>query len=181
MKPRQLLQLALIGAFLCLPIAAVRADDVLPAKVSNLVHVPLAKVGSGNYRKLGFKVYTATLWAPEGVWSAEKPFALEVVYARKLSRDTVFDAVMEDIRDQGVADEATLKRWEGVLTAAIPAVEENDTIIAVSRPGKQALLFHNGTQIASIDEKPLSNAFFNIWLGDKADESLKRKLLGKDD
>ncbi len=71
-----------------------------------------SKVGSGTYRKFGFSVYRATLWAPDGKWDPAKPYALELHYTRSVSKDTLVDTVADDIRDQNVADEATLVNWE---------------------------------------------------------------------
>ncbi len=53
------------------------------------------------------------------------------------------------------------------------------TIIGLAMPGKHSLLFFNGKQTASIDDAAFSKAFFNIWLGDGADEDLRANLMGK--
>ena len=84
--------------------------------------------------------------------------------------------VVDDIRDQDVADEDTFARWEQKIRTILPAVEDGDTIVGLSVPGKGASLFLNGTRIAKISDEALSRAFFNIWLGDDADRDLRRKL-----
>ena len=157
------------------------SENTLPESVRAQVHVPLKQVGEGNYRKLGFKIYHVSLWAPEGIWDNSKPYALELEYARSLSKETLVDAVMDDIRDQGIADDKTLALWQDVLNASLPAVEENDAIIGLAIPGKKSLLFYNGKAITSIDDQTFSQAFFNIWLGQTANESLRKKLLGQTD
>jgi hypothetical protein len=162
-----------------IPYAETVKDNGLPENVRTQVHVPLKQVGEGNYRKFGFKIYHATLWAPDGAWDATKPYALKLEYARSLSKDTLLDAVMDDIREENVTDDKTLARWHDVLNASLPAVEEDDTIIGLAVPGKKSLLFYNGKNIASIEDKALSNAFFNIWLGATANENLRKKLLGQ--
>jgi hypothetical protein len=163
----------------CLPAVAKADDNTLPDSVRAHLHTPLARVGSGTYRRLGFSVYRATLWAPDGMWDAAKPYALQLRYARDVSRQTLVDTVTGDIRDQNVADDATLARWRGILDATLPDVEDGDVIIGLAIPGKKSLLFHNGTKIASIGDRAFSHAFFNIWLGKNADEDLRDKLLGK--
>jgi hypothetical protein len=70
---RQSLRQPLFSAFLAItlicflsPLIAHADDymnDALPPVILKHVSVPLAKVGSGTYRKLGFTIYRATLAA----------------------------------------------------------------------------------------------------------------------
>jgi len=155
------------------------ASDTLPETVSMEIKPPLAKVGSGTFRKYGFRIYIATLWAPGGVWDPREPYALELRYMRSLSKDTIVDAVTDDIRDQGIADEETLARWSKTLADTLPAIEEDDVLIGLAIPGKHSVLYHNNTLIARIDDPDFSRAFFNIWLGEHADQDMKNDLLGR--
>jgi hypothetical protein len=169
-------------ATICLLFPAfAHADDTvketLAPSVSKQSPVALSPVGSGTYRKMGFSIYRATLWAPGGTYSADKPYALELRYNRSLSKDTLVDTVMDDIRSQKVTDDTTLTKWEGTLNTALPAVEDGDVIVGLSIPGKKSILFYNGKETTSIEDPVFSKAFFNIWLGENADESLKNKLL----
>ena len=152
------------------------AETSLPSSVQAQLHVPLAQVGSGVYRKFGFSIYQATLWAPFGVWDKTKPFALELQYMRNLSKETIVDAALDSIRDQDIADEKTIAKWEKILNQALPAVQNND-IVGLVLPGQKSILYHNGKMISSLDDQALSAAFFNIWLGDGADEDLRKALL----
>jgi hypothetical protein len=156
-------------------------DSGLPPAVLAQVHLPLKLVGEGNYRKFGFKIYHASLWAPDGIWSPDKPYVLKVQYARGLSKNTLVDGVMDDIHEENVADDATLDRWHNALNMYMPAVEEDDTIIGASVPGRAAVFFYNGKKLAGIEDKAFGEAFFNIWLGNTADEDLHKKLLGQAD
>jgi len=167
--------LVTLFAYLYMPTGA--WAEALPEAVSAQSPTPLTEVGNGTYRKFGFSVYNATLWAPEGVWSADKSYALQLHYTRSVSKETMIDTVMDDIRDQNVADDATLARWGKTLSATLPAIEDGDTIIGLAIPGKKSTLFYNGKKLASIDDQVFSKAFFNIWLGDNADEGLRENLL----
>ncbi|MEJ0062252.1 MAG: chalcone isomerase family protein [Alphaproteobacteria bacterium] len=179
-----LTMLALVGMislWLVMPVMAENPDnDNLPAAINAQAGVPLAKVGSGTYRKFGFSVYRASLWAPGGSWDAAKPYALRLSYARSLSRDTLVDGVMDGIREQKTASEAMLVRWTQSMNQTLPAVSDGDEIIGLALPGKDSLLFYNGKQIMRIEDSDLSAAFFRVWLGEQADESLRDKLLGRD-
>jgi hypothetical protein len=170
-------------AIIALLPASARADDPpasLPLAVQHYFNAPPAEIGNGTYRKFGFRVYNASLWSRDRNWDPAKPYALKLHYTRGVSKETLVDTVIDDIRDQNVADDATLARWENMLKQDLPEVQEDDELIGLCMPGKSSLLFYNGKQIASIDDQNLSRAFFNIWLGDGADDDLKAKLLGKD-
>lgn len=157
-----------------------RAQDLsLPAAISSQVGESLKPVGSGNYSKLGFNIYQARLWAPQGDFKRSEPYALQVEYKRDLSKDTMVDAVMEDIRAQKKADATTMDKWESQLARVMPAVRKGDELVGVSEPGKPARLFYNGQQIASISDKRLAESFFNIWLGPVADATLRAQLTGQ--
>ena len=157
--------------------ALAHAPDSLPVGVQDLVNMPLAKVGEGTYRKFGFSVYRATLWAPEGEWDPEDPYVLELHYLRGLSKDTMTDTVIDDLRDGKNVDDATFALWEEKIKDTLPAVEEGDVMIGVAIPGEKTALFMNGEKIAEIQDSRLSKAFFDIWLGPDADEDLRADLL----
>lgn len=155
-----------------------RAEDKdLPESVSAQFDTSLSRVGQGTYRKLGFRIYDASLWALQSTWEPEEPYALQLCYARELSKETLVDTVIDNIAEQDVADDATLARWKEELNASLRDVKEGDVLTGVAVPGKKSSLFYNGVNIASID-KAFSDAFFGIWLGDHADEDLRAKLLG---
>lgn len=153
------------------------APSALPPSIAKQAPAALSPVGSGTYHKLGFSIYRATLWAPGGAYDPNKPYALELHYNRSLSKDTLVSTVMDDIRDQNVADDVKLTEWEKTLNTALPAVQDGDVIIGLAVPGKKSVLFFNGKETTSIADPVFSKAFFNIWLGDHADETLRNKLL----
>ncbi len=168
--------------FLCLLILAAPATaqaQALPAAISKQVALPLEKVGEGTYRKFGFAIYQATLWAPGGEYNEDKPYALQLHYARSLSKETMSDAVIDDIKDQDVADAATFQRWQGILRNTLPAVEDGDEIVALSIPGKNSVIYFNGQELIKIREPALSEAFFGIWFGPKANKTLYSQLTGQ--
>ena len=170
--------LALLLLCFCLP-AASRADETLPDVVRAKANVPLVMVGTGVYRRFGFSVYRATFWTPDGTWNKKKPYALELRYMRDLSKDTLMDAVSDDLTSQNVADEVTLARWHVTLNDVLSDVKDGDTITSLHLPGKASPVFHNNKIVAWINDEAFINAFFNIWLGPTADDDMRTKLLGK--
>jgi len=155
------------------------AEDGLPASVQARAGTPLQRVGEGTYRKFGFSIYHAVLWAPDGRWNPDRPYALMLHYLRSLSKDTLADSIVDDIRDQNATDEETMTRWTAGIKKMMPEVEDGDVMTGLIVPNKESLLFLNGIQIAKIEDNALSKAFFNIWLGKDADEDLKHELLGQ--
>ena len=167
-----------------LPKAAMSEEIKKAQDSNNLVSTaiimggPLQKVGQGKYTKFGFTIYNASLWAPQGKWSYDKPFALELAYTRNLGKETVVDSVYDSIKEQKIADDGTLARWKEILMKTIPAVKKGDKVVVVSKPGTKATVILNGENQGAFPEQALSDAFFAIWLGEKADQHLKQKLLG---
>ena len=164
-----------------LPFTPAKAASLIPLPqiIADQVKAPLLKVGSGKYTKFGFTIYRATLWSPSGLWKPEEPYVLQLRYARSLSKSTLVEAVVEGITEQDIADKETLARWDNQLKTVLPAVEEDDELTGISIPGKDSSLYFNGSLISQIDEQALSNAFFGIWFGQKADVSLRSKLIGE--
>jgi hypothetical protein len=168
----------LIILSLVMPMDA-RAEEKLPDAVKAQIHAPLKQVGSGTYRRFGFKVYVASLWAPDGVYDASKPYALQLRYTRSVSKDTMVDVVTGNIRDENVTDEATLASWKKVLDNSLTDVNDGDTLIGLARPGKDSELFFNGKKVVAINDQKFSQAFFNVWIGETADEDMRTGLMGK--
>jgi hypothetical protein len=84
------------------------------------------------------------------------------------------------LRDENVADEATLKDWNRTLNEVIPDIKEDDTIVSLYLPDKKkSPLFHNDQIMVWSEDKAFIKAFFDIWLGPNADESMRNKLLHK--
>ena len=158
--------------------SSVDAYAALPSSVSKTIGVKPAKIGDMQYRKLGFSIYRATLWSKDGVYNPDQPYALQIHYLRSLSKSTVVESVVGDIKKQKKADDATMAKWEKTLGKALPAVKNGDEVVALSEPGKSSRIYFNGKQIANIADKRLSDSFFNIWLGDVSDANMRAQLTG---
>ena len=172
---------ALLLGFLSVPVYASADTPPLPASVIRQSPASLNPLGGHVYRKFGFSVYHIALWSAENRWDTAKPYALQLTYRRDLSRATLVEGVMDGIREQDSADDATLADWEQSMQQALPDVSEGDTIVGLALPGEDAVLFHNERQIMKITDPRLSQAFFNVWLGQSANETTRSRLLGQKD
>ncbi|MBK9027247.1 MAG: hypothetical protein IPN98_05040 [Propionivibrio sp.] len=135
----------------------------------------LRRWGSGEFRRFGFLVYEATLWAADDPRSpASGPEThLSPQYRRRAYRR----GQHQEIRKLGMADEATLNRWGELMTGLFPDVKPGDTIVGHYLPEGARFTFNE--QPHSIDDPP-SRAFFAIWLDPNTSEPDLRAALLRD-
>lgn len=162
---------------LCLLMANPATADLQTARQ----HVPDAGlVGKARLKVLFWKVYDAELYAPEGSWSGDAPFALTLNYLRKLKGEQIAKRTITEIRGQGFDDEITLARWYEQMRSIIPDVDKNTNITGVADESGHTLFYRNGTLIGTIEEPQFSERFFGIWLDEKSSQpKFRKKLLGE--
>jgi hypothetical protein len=132
---------------------------------STLPHLPnFEEVGSGTMRFFGLRIYDATLWSPGGVWSANQPYALELIYARSFDGAAIARRSIEEIRAQRAYPAATLARWEQQMRALFPDVKSGDRLTGVRMPGAGAAFYSGPRKLGQIDDEAFADAFFGIWL-----------------
>ncbi len=121
----------------------------------------LQRWGSGEFRRFGFLVYAASLWAGED--PLRPPLALQLTYKRNIAGAAIAEASVKEIRQLGLADEATLVRWGTLMAGLFPDVRPGDAIIGEYRAGGASFHF-NGRLLGRIEEAAFARAFFAIWL-----------------
>ena len=143
-------------------------------------HIPTAqKVGQGRLTYLLWDVYDATLYAPEGDWKKDEPFALELAYLREIEGKKIADRSVEEIRNQGFDNEVKLATWHTQMRKIFPDVAEGDIITGVFTENGQSVFYKDNTEVGRIKDSEFSRAFFDIWLNEKTSApNLRRKLLG---
>ena len=164
---------------LCLALSFPAFAVVLPPSVA-AQHPKFDRVGGGEMRWLGFKLYDAALWASaRGEAAMGDAHVLSIRYARAISSERLVSVSLDEMRRLGVADEARLARWGEALAAALPSVEAGDTLAALHRPGEGARFWHQGQPSGEIRDAELARAFFAIWLDPRTREpELRAQLLG---
>jgi hypothetical protein len=142
--------------------------------------VPQAKlVGQARMTYLLWDVYDARLYAPEGQWRPEAPFALELNYLRDLDGEAIAKRSVEEIRKQGFRDETVLTRWYQQLKAILPDVKKGIRLTGVVDQNRHTRFYLDGTPLAQVDDPLFSTWFFNIWLSEATSEpELRTQLLG---
>ena len=154
--------------------------NVTVARIENIADAQgLALVGEARMKVLLWKIYDARLYAPNGTWSKEAPYALSLTYLMDLEGERIAERSVQEMRKQGLSDEVTLARWYELLAEIIPNVREQNEIVGLAN-GKGATQFYlDGEEIGSIPEPAFTEAFFAIWLGEGSSEpELRDQLLG---
>lgn len=139
----------------------------------------MALVGEARMRVMFWDVYDAQLYAPDGSWSPERPFALSLTYLRELKGEKIAERSIREIRQQGVDDEDALARWASELAAIIPDVATDDQIVGVADEQGRTRFYLDGEAIGEIADPAFTRAFFAIWLSEQTSApELRAQLLG---
>jgi hypothetical protein len=137
------------------------------------------RIGAGEMRWFGLKVYAAELWVSGARFDPEQVFALQLTYARDFAGSRLAAASVDEMKRVGRFDSALLARWQSELMRVFPDVKEGDQLIGVYLPGHGAAFYHQGKLTGELSDPDLSRRFFNIWLDPRTSEpGLRAKLLG---
>ncbi len=108
-------------------------------------------------------VYTGELYAPEGEYANQPPFALKLTYQRDLEGKKIAQRSIDEMKKQGDLSADDSDKWLSLMNSIFPDVSEGDVI----------------TGIATKDGRVFTQRFFDIWLSDKTSEpKFRKKLLG---
>jgi len=138
-------------------------------------------VGSGEFTWFGLSLYRARTWSTVTPLAWNQPFALELTYHRNLSRDTLVEASLDEMRRlQGDRlSAATLERWAGVMREAFVDVQPGMRITGVYLPGAGCRFYVDGQLRREVGDVDFARAFFAIWLDPRArDAKLRQRLSG---
>lgn len=136
-------------------------------------------LGQGRMRWFGLTLYDAALWVAGDRWQWERPFALELRYARDFEGRRLAAASVDEMRRIGFDDARRLAAWREAMLEAFPDVRKGETITGVYHPGEGAEFFHQGRRTAAIRDPEFARAFFSIWLDPRTREpKLRAALLG---
>ncbi|MBS1132788.1 MAG: hypothetical protein H6R16_3790 [Proteobacteria bacterium] len=120
----------------------------------------LKRWGSGEFRRFGFLVYEATLWAGDD--PQRPPLALRLDYKRDIDGKAIAAASVKEMR-RFVADESLLQRWGEQMQRLFPDVKPGDHLLGVY--GKEGASFYQDDRLLGrIDSPGFADAFFAIWL-----------------
>lgn len=172
---------ALLACVVFFPTAPAQADSAppLPALMLQETQIEMAPLGYVRFRKFGFHVYDANLWAPQGKWSWQAPFALDIRYARNIKGKALAEKSVEEMERANAGDETKRKRWGDIMEKLFPDVKDGDRLVGVHFPGKGAHFYNHDKLLGVVNDVAFTEAFFSIWLGaNTSEQSMRKKLLG---
>lgn len=142
--------------------------------------VPNAKlVGEGKMTYFFWDVYDAQLYAPEGVWRGEPPYALTLTYLRDFEGAAIAERSVKEMRKQGFNDKQKLTQWEEQMKSIFPDVEEGTQLTGLFMKNGETVFLKNEEVLGSVEDKGFGTQFFAIWLSEKTSEpKLREKLVG---
>lgn len=164
-----------------------QATDAIDASVPSHVQqaVPQARVlGHGSFRWFGLKIYDAVLWSGprglSGTLPSDRPFALDLRYARSLPGKKISDASSEQIQKLGMGTAEQRMRWQQDMHKLFPDVQEGTRLTGVYVPAAGVRFYLDGKLLGMIDDPQFADAFFAIWLSEKTTApQLRQALLGR--
>nr|WP_322939029.1 chalcone isomerase family protein [Pseudomonas sp. s4] len=145
-------------------------------------HMPQAElVGRGDFSWFGFSVYDAKLWSPAQQVDFSQPFALELTYRRTITRKTLVDTSLDEIRriNGEPLDSAQQVEWTRQMRQAFVDVTDGTRITGVFLPDEGCRFYVDGKLQHVIDDPAFARAFFSIWLDPQTrSPKLRSALLG---
>lgn len=120
----------------------------------------LQRWGSGDYRRFGFLVYRATLWAGDD--PAVPPLALRLDYRRSIAGVAIAEASVREMR-RFVDDEPRLAGWGKRMASLFPDVVDGDHLVGLWLP-EGARFLQGGRLLGEVRDPAFAQAFFAIWL-----------------
>lgn len=153
-----------------------------PPELSQVL--PEARVqGSCRLRVIGLHVYDARLWVgeqPVGDEWMDRPFALELEYARSLKGSLIAERSLQEMQRQDAITPEAAQRWLNAMRQLFPDVGAGDRITGVHLPGRGARFYVNGGLRGESRESDFVRLFFGIWLSPRTSEpALRDALLGR--
>ncbi|WP_242618655.1 chalcone isomerase family protein [Alteromonas sp. KUL49] len=169
-----------IGAFMVLSVfgASINAQQNLPTRIT--MYVPeAALVGEEMFRYLFWKVYQAQLYAPNGEYSSEQPYALRLTYQRSLDGEKIAERSADEIAQQGGVTDSQLDGWLQQMIAIFPDVKKGDVILGVATEDKYTVFYLNEEEIGRVEDTEFTERFFGIWLDPRTSAPDFRRALLK--
>lgn len=153
-----------------------------PAQANWKADIPHAQlIGNGQFSWFGLQIYSARLWGQGRPAAFDQPFALELIYQRKIKRDTLVQASLDEMSEASAApfDEKKLAQWQREMQQAFVDVGPDTRITGVYLPGLGCRFYVNEKLQHEVADLQFARAFFSIWLGPKAHSpQLRQQLLG---
>ena len=139
----------------------------------------LQLVGEARLKVLFWSVYNSRLYAPDGLYSADKrPLRLEIEYLRNIDADDLVDRTALEWRQQGKTHQRQ-PQWLQALSQLWPDVGENDVLALELDETDRSTFYINGALLGRIEDAEFGRHFLDIWLSPETSQpELRSALIG---
>ncbi len=159
---------SLLLALLALPLAGMAGAAPAVAPFPGL-----RRWGSGTFRRFGFHVYDATLWAGDD--PLRPPLALRLDYKRSIAGKAIAEASVNEMRKLG-ADVPQIEAWGAEMARIFPDVRDGDHLVGLWQP-EGARFLQGDRVLGDVDDPAFARAFFGIWLDERSSAPALRAAL----
>ncbi len=173
---RSTVRISVILAALAFTGAGPALSDIGPASRS----VPAAElVGKGRMTFLGFKLFEAELYAPQGTYRPSAPFALKLTYLRNFKSSDIAGSSVKEIKRQGGVSAQQLAAWKNEMERIFPDISAGQSITGVRAANGSSVFYLGNRKLGTISDPAFTKRFFSIWLGTRTrDPQLRARLVG---
>jgi len=156
---------------------------IKPASANNGINEYIKNpkiVGQASFKYMFWHVYDIYLYAENGLYSSEKPFALRLVYKRDLGGNDIALRSKQEIKKLGFKDKVILERWYRKMIDIFPDVSNGSELIGIYSKDKRSIFFDKNKKIGEENDPDFGKWFFDIWLSEKnLYPKLHKQLLGR--
>lgn len=151
-------------------VAAEKQENLAPL-------VDLVKIGGGDLRYFVWHIYTAELYAQTRIFHIDKPYALRITYARKVSKARLIQSTKSELRHHTATSENKISRWMEGLNKLWRDVKKNDALTLSVDKHQRAHFYLNNIALGSINDPEFTKAFSSIWLAENTSKPDLRAAL----
>ncbi len=123
-------------------------------------------------------VYQASLFATDGVYQPDRPYALKIDYQFSFSANQLATRSLKEIErihGKQLGRDDLVKQLQSVFCD----VKKGEQILGIHYPGQGADFYCAGELLGRLENPQLAEMFFSIWLNpDTREPQLRRQLLG---
>lgn len=170
-----------LGLLMSISIAQANTPNLTPPQAVIERIGPVKLVGQARYTYWFWNVYDIALYAPNGRYQPNQPFALTIEYLRDFTGKSISDETIKQIqRQNNPPSDAVLEQWREQMNKIFPDVSRGDWIVGVS-DGNNAYFYNKqGALLGTVEGKQFVQFFFDIWLGSNTlSQRLTHTLLGQ--
>lgn len=134
-------------------------------------------VGEARLKVLLWNVFDARLYAKDGRYDPNQPFALSLSYLRKLKGQKIVEKTISEMSAQSRFTQSELSEWRQTLSGIIQDVDSSTTLTGVRDADGFTVFYRNGARVGDVPDQRFTEGFFDIWLGENTSEPQLRQRL----